>query len=232
MIPERRKKILTKVYEPEPFPAKFERNRKKKMAKHRTEKKVLRLEYRSRWPSNLERYNELSFNGKIKFARAGYKFADQKEIPAIITEISSIRIRGGLNKGVMAYKLFSALPVGFVILFSKLRVVDVPEKGNLQSKYQVGIIGGRVLQTHTFEKPPHGLAQIVNHPVKKNPKRKSDPLLYQTKQNMSEANCELRNNRGSMSEKNFSDFPAYLMTTKEVPVGHELLYNYGRSFRL
>ena len=232
MIPERRRKILTKVYEPEPFPAKFERNRKKKMAKHRTEKKVLRLEYRSRWPSNLERYNELSFNGKIKFARAGYKFADQKEIPAIITEISSIRIRGGLNKGVMAYKLFSALPIGFVILFSKLRVVDVPEKGNLQSKYQVGIIGGRVLQTHTFEKPPHGLAQIVNHPVKKNPKRKSDPLLYQTKQNMSEANCELRNNRGSMSEKNFSDFPAYLMTTKEVPVGHELLYNYGRSFRL
>ena len=161
------------------------------MVKHRTEKKVLRLGDRSRWSSNLERYNRLSFDGKIKFAGAGYEFADQKEIPAIITKTSSIRIRGGLNRGVMAYKLFSALPVGFVILFSKLRVVDVPEEGNLQSEYQVGITGGKVLQTHTFEKPPHGLAQIVNHPVKKNPK--SDPLLYPTKQNMSEANCDLRN---------------------------------------
>ena len=149
MLPERRKRKITTLYEPEAFPAQFERDRKKKMAKHRTEKKVLRLGYRSRWTSNLERYNELSFNGKIKFARAGYKFADQKEIPAIITETSSIRIRGGLNRGVMAYKLFSALPVGFVILFSKLRVVDVPEKGNLQSKYQVGIIVVRSRNLHT-----------------------------------------------------------------------------------
>ena len=232
MVPERRKRKITSLYEPEAFPVQFERNRKKKMVKHRTGKKVLRLEYRSPWNANLERYNSLDFNGKIKFARAGYKFAGQSKFPAIITEISSIRIRGGLNRGVMAYKLFRALPVGFVILFSKLRVVDIPEKGNLQAKCQVGITGGKVLQTHTFEKPPHGLAQIVNHPVKKNPKRKSDPLLYRTKQNMSEANCELRNNRGSMSEKNFRDFPAYLITTKEVPVGHELLCNYGRSFRL
>ena len=51
----------------------------------------------------------------------------------------------------MAYKFFSALPVGFVILFSELRVVDVAEKGNLQSKYQVGITGGKVLLTHIRE---------------------------------------------------------------------------------
>ena len=61
--------------------------------------------------------------------------------------------------------------------------------------------------------------------MKKNPKQKSDPLLYPTKQNMSDANCDLRYIRGSMSEKNFKDFLAYLIITKEVPVGHEVLYN-------
>ena len=77
----------------------------------------------------------------IKFAKAGYKFADQSKYPAIITETSSIRISGGMNRGVMAYKLFSGLPKGFVILFSKLRIADIPEQGNLQAKYQVGITG-------------------------------------------------------------------------------------------
>jgi hypothetical protein len=232
MIPEGRKRKNTRLYEPEPFPIQFERDRKKKKTKKETEMKALRLEYRSRWASNLKRYKELDINGKIKFARAGYKFPDQKEIPAIVIEKSSIRIRGGLNRGVMAFKLFSALPVGFVILFSKLRIADVPEVGTLQAKYQVGIIGNKVLQTHTCEKPPYGLAQIVNHPVKKNAKRKTDPLLHKTKQNMLNANCELRNNKGSMSEKNFKDFPAYLIITKRVPLGHEVLYNYGNSYRL
>ena len=64
--------------------------------------------YRGRWAAKLERYNGLNFNGKIKFARAGYKFADQKEFSAIITETSSIRIR---EKS----ELFSGLPKGFVI---------------------------------------------------------------------------------------------------------------------
>ena len=134
MIPERRKRNITSLYEPEPFLAQFERDRKKKKAKHNTEKKTLRLEYRSRWAANLKRYNALDFDGKIKFAKAGYKFADQSEYPAIITETSSIRIRGGLNRGVMAYKLFSGLPKGFVILFSKLRIADTPERGNLEAK--------------------------------------------------------------------------------------------------
>ena len=232
MIPERRKKIITSHYEPESFPARFERQRQKKVTRKQTEEKALRLEYRSRWAANLKRYKALDFNGKIKFAKAGYKFADQSEIPAIITETSSIRIRGGRNKGVMSHKLFSGLPVGFVILFSKLRVADVPEQGNLQARYQVGIAGGRVLLTHTFEKPPHGLAQMVNHPVKENVNRRTDPLLYKTKQNMFKANCELRNSKGTMSDKNFRDFPAYLSITKRVPVGHEVLYNYGNSYRL
>ena len=117
-------------------------------------------------------------------------------------------------------------------MFSKIRVTDVPEVGNLQAKYQVGISGRKVLLTHTYEKPPHGLAQIGNHPVKKNAKRKADPLLYHTQQNMSIANCALRNKKGLKSKKNFEDFPAYLLTTKEVPVGHELLYNYRRSYHL
>ena len=232
MVPEERKRKLASVYEPEPFPTKFERNRKKKVTKYESEKKALRRGYRSRWAANLKRYKALDFNGKIKFAKAGYKFPDQSEYPAIITETSSIRIRGGLNRGVMAYKLFSGLPKGFIILFSKLRIVDIPERGNLQAKYQVGIAGGKVLLTHTVEKPPHGLAQIVNHPVKKNAKRKADPLLYKTKQNMSVPNCKLKNTKGSMSEKNFRDFPAYLLVTKRVPAGHEVLYNYGRSYRL
>ena len=232
MIPEKRKRKVTTLYEPELFPVKFERDRKKKKTKRRSEETALRRGYMSRWSANLERYNALDFDGKIKFAKAGYKFAGQSKFPAIIVANSSMRIRGGLDRGVKAYKLFEALPVGFIILFSKLRVVDVAEVGNLQAKYQVSIAGGKVLQTHTHAKPPHGLAQMVNHPVKKNAKRKSDPLLYHTQQNMSLANCALRNKKGSMSAKNFEDFPAYLVITKEVPAGHEVLYKYGRGYRL
>ena len=188
-------RLGTSAYEPEPFPAKFERNRKKKVAKHESEKKALGRGYRNCWFGKLERYKALDFNVKIKFAKAGYKFRDQSEYPAIITETSSIRIRDGLNRGVMAYKRFNALPVGFVIPFSKLRITDVAKVGTLQAKYQVSIAGGKIMQTHTFEKLPHGLVQIVNHPVKKNARRKADPLLYHTKQNMSEPNSELRNTK-------------------------------------
>ena len=35
-----------------------------------------------------------------------------------------------------------------------------------------------------------------------------------------------------MSDKNFKDFPAYLMVTKRMPAGHEVLYNYGASYGL
>ena len=128
MVPERRKRNITSLFEPEPFPAQFKRDRKKKKAKHIAEKKTLRLEYRSRWAANLKRYKALDFGSKIKFAKAGYKSADQSEYPAIITETSSIRIRGDLNRGFMAYKLFSGFPKGFVILFSKLRIADIPEQ--------------------------------------------------------------------------------------------------------
>ena len=84
-------------------------------------------------------------------------------------EASSIRMTGGRNRGVRAHKLFSWVPVGFVILFSKLRISDVKEHGNLQARYHVGIAAGKFLLTHTFEKPPHDLGLIVNHPVKNNP---------------------------------------------------------------
>ena len=62
MIPERGKRNITRLYEPEPFPAQFEGDRKKKKAKHNTEKKTLMLEYRGRWAANLKRYNALDFD--------------------------------------------------------------------------------------------------------------------------------------------------------------------------
>ena len=69
----------------------------------------------------------------------------------------------------MAHKLFGALPVGCIILFSKLEVPSAPHHRDLQACYQVSISGGKFLISHTEEMPPHGLAQIVNHPVRDNP---------------------------------------------------------------
>ena len=102
----------------------------------------------------------MGINDKIAFAKAGYKFPDQPECPAILTATSSIRMPIGSDRGVMAHKLFESLPKGFVIFFSKLEVTRVPHRGDLQACYQVGLFGGKFRLTHTVETPPHGLAQI------------------------------------------------------------------------
>ena len=102
----------------------------------------------------------MGINDEIAFAKAGYRFPDQPECPAILTGISSIRVLTDSNTGVMAQNLFGSLPVSFVILFSKLRITNVQRRGDLQTCSQVSLYGGKFLLTHKVEMPPHGSAKL------------------------------------------------------------------------
>ena len=232
MVPEKRLRVKKTFYEPPPLPNFFSKRVKYGRNKNLAEWKSIDRQLRREWSANLRRYNAMGINEKIDFARAGYKFPDQPECPAILTATSCMRMPIGSNRGVMAHKLFEALPVGFIIVFSKLEVTSVPHRGDLQACYQVSLYGGKFLLTHTEEMPPHGLAQMVNHPVRRDPEDDLDPLLYQTKQNMAIPNCSLQRSQHPMSAENIADFPAYLKITKRVPKGHEVLYNYGAGHRL
>ena len=77
---------------------------------------------RSRWDSNLARYRALLFDQKIEFALRGYIFPYQDDNPAIYVGKTSIKMPGGSDRCVRAGRLFEKLPVGFIILYSKLEV--------------------------------------------------------------------------------------------------------------
>ena len=127
------------------------------------------------------------------------------------------------DRGVMAHKLFGAFPVGFIILFSRLRVTSVQHRRDLQACYQVSLNGGKCLLTHTVEMPPHELAQIVKHPVCHDTDSNIDPLLHYNKQSIAVAHCCLKRSKNPISAKNIKDFPVYLKITKSVPKGFEIL---------
>ena len=218
MVPEKRARIKRTFYEPAPLPVYFEKNVKY------SELKAVDRQLRKQWTSNLRRYHATGINDKIAFAKAGYRFLDQPECPAILTGISSIRMRADSNRGVIAHKCFLSLPVGFIILFSKHRITSVQHRGDLKACYQVSLYSGKFFLTHTVE--------IVNHPVRHDPDSDIDPLLYRTKQNMAIANCSLKRSKHPISAKNIMDFPAYRKITKAVPKGHEVHYNYGTGHRL
>ena len=61
---------------------------------------------KTQWDENLLRYNALSLDGKIAFARRGYKCTDQADCPAIIVQSTCIRMPIGSNEGVLAHKHF------------------------------------------------------------------------------------------------------------------------------
>ena len=232
MIPEKRIRIKRSFYEPEPLPISFAKKIKIGRMSYQSEWRSIDRDLKRQWKDNARRYKAMRINEKIEFAKAGYKFPDQPECPAIITSPSSIRMKRGSNNGVMAHKLFEKLPKGFIILFSKLEVTDVPHVGDLQACYQVSLHAGRFLLTHTEEMAPHGLGQIVNHPVRIDPNSDVDPLLWHTKQNMTKANAELKRSQTPVSAQNIEDFPAYILITTPVNKGFEVLYNYGRAYSL
>ena len=232
MVPEKRNRIRRTFYEPAPLPNIAERKRKHHQNRNKTEWKSIDRKLRKQWAANLKRYNAMKINEKIAFAKGGYTFPDQPECPAILTGTSSIRMRADTNRGVMAHKLFESLPKGFIILFSKLEVTDVQHRGDLQACYQVSLHGGRFLLTHTVETPPHGLAQIINHPVCDDPEMDVDPLVWHTQQNMTVANATLKISKRPISPQNIEDFPAYVSISKPVYKGFEVLYKYGSGHRL
>ena len=80
--------------------------------------------------------------------------------------------------------------------------------------------------------PPHGLAQIINHPVRIDPNSEVDPLLWHTWQNMTKANAKLKRSQSPVSAQNIEDFPAYISITVPVQKGFEVLYNYGSGYSL
>ena len=227
MIPEKRNRIKKRFYEPEPLVNIAARKRKLYQNKNRAEWKSIDRQIRKQWTANLKRYNAMKINDKIAFAKAGYIFADQPECPAILTATSSIRMPLGSNRGVIGHKLFESLPKGFIILFSKLEVTEVQHRGDLQACYQVSLFGGKFLLTHTVETPPHGLAQIINHPVCDDPERDVDPLVWHTAQNMTVANATLKRSKYPITPQNIEDFPAYVSITKPVYKGFEIHYKYG-----
>ena len=232
MLPEKRIRNKRCFYEPAPLPAHFKKNLKYGRNKNRSEWRSVDRQLRKQWSANLKRYNAMGINDKIAFAKAGYKFPDQPECPAILTATSSIRMPDGSDRGVMAHKLFESLPKGFIILFSKLEVTEVQHRGDLQACYQVSLFGGKFLLTHTVETPPHGLAQIINHPVCDDPERGVDPLVWHTRQNMTVANATLKRSKYPITPQNIEDFPAYVSITKPVYKGFEILYKYGSGHRL
>ena len=231
MTREQRTRKIPSRYEPEQLPVVFRKKRELFRKRNKTLWTAVNRNLRAQWDQNLIRYNALDLDGKIAFARRGYKFSGQPDRSAIIVQSSCIRMPIGSNEGVMAHKHFKALPEGFVILFSKKEIVATRVYSEIQSCYQVSITGGRIMLNHTELKLSHGYAQLVNHPTKSNRCGGEHPLRWRTKQNMMLSNCHLQHTQRPTSAKNILDYPAYLRVITPVPVGHELLYCYGPAHR-
>ena len=113
------------------------------------------------------RYRSLRFDQKIEFALRGYIFPDQEDNLAIYIEKTSIKMPGGSDRCVRAGKRFEKLPVGFVILYSKLEVTDQPTSEELQQCYQVKLQGKKFLQSHPDPVTDHGLGQFISNMIKR-----------------------------------------------------------------
>ena len=203
-----------------------------KVAKRKVKRREWREadeDIRSRWASNLARYQALLFNQKIEFALRGYIFPDQEDNPAIYVGKTSIKMPDGSDRCVRAGKLFEKLPEGFVILYSKLEVTDQPTPDELQQCYQVKLQGKKYLQTHPDPVTDHGLGQFINNVTKRDAE---DQLKRKTRQRMSEGNCEIRYPNRHMSPEYRLEFPAYVMVVKDVKPHQELLCHYGSGHDL
>jgi len=168
---------------------------------------------------------------KVDFAIAGYCFRNDRRSPVIKLSTTRLDTPENMKRGVIVGTGFPYLPIGFIILFSKLSVTDGPQDG-VQQFYQVGLTGGRVMQVHTEPTRKHGLANFINAPA-----RRDTPLIRATDgdlhQDLTIANCTLKQNTTRyMSEENRERFPAYVSVNFAIPQGHELLYHYGPGHRL
>jgi hypothetical protein len=180
--------------------------------------------------SNLARYNRMRMAEKIQFARNGYRFPDNR-YPAIRYCRTVFKTKIGRDRGIQALRLFPYLPVGFILLFSKLDVVDEKSVDPVQSCYQSSLPGGRYLLMHTEPTEPYGLANFVNCPLKADmtPEEAQKRLV---RQNMRVAKCRyIHSNTSFMTEEEVEEFPAYLKVIEKVHPGEELLAAYGASYR-
>lgn len=221
------------IFEASDLPTKINDSRKRERDGYKKEWAQMNRDLTIQWEANEERYNSLSIDEKIEFAKAGYKFDDQVDCPAIILCTSSIRMPRCSDRGVKVHKLFKHLPVGFIILFSKLEIVDVKyPTGHLLSNYQVGIPGGQFLVAHPepSDEFPHGLGQFINSTIKEVPRNELGDVKWSKRQNMKKASCELVYANHCMSDVNKAEFPAYLKVVRPVRRGDELLYRYGKGF--
>ena len=203
-----------------------------KVAKRKVKRREWReanAEIRSHWPSNLARYRSLLFDQKIEFALRGYIFPDQEDNPAIYIGKTSIRMPDGSDRCVRAGKLFEALPVGFVILYSTLEITDQPTSDELQKCYQVRLQGKKFLQAHPDPVTDHGVGQFINNVVSRDAEGQ---LKRKSKQRMCEGNCEIRYPNRHMSPQNRLDFPAHVIVVKDVKPHQELLCHYGSGHDL
>ena len=118
---------------------------------------------------------------------------------------------GGSDRCVRTGKLFESLPVGFVILYSRLENTDQPTSDELQASYQVKLRGNKILQTHPDPVTDHGLGQFINDVIKRDA---DDQLKRKSKQKMSEGNCEIRYPHCHISLEYCLEFPAYIVVVK------------------
>jgi hypothetical protein len=215
------------------FPDEGTKQRRKKARSYRKSRNARDNEARrnkTAGTSNLARYNQMRMAEKIQFARNGYRFPDNP-YPAIRYCRTVFKTKVGRDRGIQALRLFPYLPVGFVLLFSKLDVVDRASDDPVQSCYQSSLPGGRFLLMHTEPTEPYGLANFVNCPLKAEmtPEEAQKRIV---KQNMRVAKCRyIHSNASFMSEEDVDQFPAYLKVIEKVYPGEELLVAYGAAYR-
>ena len=203
-----------------------------KVAKRKVKRRQWREtdeDIRSRWDSNLARYQALLFDQKIESALRGYIFPYQEDNPAIYIGKTSIKMPDGSDRCVRAGKRFEKLSVGFVILYSKLEVTDQPTSDELQQCYQVKLQGNKYLQSHPDPVTDHGLGKFINSVIKRDAE---DQLKRKSRQKMSEGNCEIRYPHRYMSPEYRLEFPAYVLVVQDVKPRQELLCHYGSGHDL
>jgi hypothetical protein len=208
------------------------KERLRKASRRRSDRKKEYRKLRREAAENLLRYESFGMEEKIAFARNNYCFPDNP-CPAIIYCKTSLKTEKGMDKGVKAHKLFPYLPVGFILLFSKLQVLDEPTEDEFLKNYQAGLSGGRYLIMNPEPTEAHGMGNFVNCPLRRKQTPDDDQKWTSKKQNMKVAQCRLiRSTSNIMSEANLEEFPAYLKVVKKILPGRELLASYGSSFRV
>jgi len=102
----------------------------------------------------------------IAFVRNNYCFPDNP-CPAVIYCKTSLKTKKGMEKGDETQKLFPYLPVGFILLYSKLQVLDEPTDNEFLKNNQAGFSGGRYLIMDPEPTEPHGMGNFVSCPLRK-----------------------------------------------------------------